>query len=281
MIHSLVLQLFTAASSHGLTTSSVVKLSGIAFSTGVGDIIFPSDTQKYFGVTGILSALNFNVNIGIAMTTTGIHTANVGSGIGSFIPYKGHGLENDDFVQTTGIAVTFTSAPAVQVGHVEYDESSGIATVTTRKDHNLTEDDCVVLSGIAFTCDYDPALGVSSALYDNITGVLTVTTAAPHGYKVGKDVILTGLAFTCALDNGAYQHYYPRSRSTAYDTSIPITGYSGTALAIDVGISRVKNQYVHRFEEAVNWCIDIWWRLSSPIPSCRRRCITNWRTILT
>ena len=241
----------TSASAHGLTTSSVVKLSGIAFSTGVGDIIFPSDTQKYFGVTGIVSTLNFNVNIGIAMTTTGIHTANVGSGIGSFIPYKGHGLENDDFIQATGIAVTFTSAPAVQVGHVEYDESSGIATVTTRKDHNLTEDDCVVLSGIAFTCDYDPALNIGTAAYDNITGVLTVTTADPHGYKVGKDVILTGLAFTCALDNGAYQHYYPRSRSTAYDTSIPIVGYSGTALEVDVGISRVKNQYIHRFEEAL------------------------------
>ena len=120
-------------------------------------------------------------------------------------------------------------------------------------------DDCVILSGIAFTCDYDPALGVSSALYDNVTGVLTVTTAAPHGYKVGKDVILSGLAFTCALDGGAYQHYYPRSRSTAYDTSIPITGYAGTALAMDVGISRVKNQYVHRFEEAVNWSNHIWW----------------------
>ena len=184
------------------------------------------------------------------MTTTGIHTANVGSGIGSYIPYKGHGLETDDYIQATGVAVTFTSAPAVQVGHVEYDESSGIATITTRKDHNLTEDDCVVLSGIAFTCDYDPALGVSSALYDNTTGVLTVTTAAPHGYKVGKDVILTGLAFTCAIDNGAKDHYYPRSRSTAYDTSIPIVGYSGTALEIDVGISRVKNQYIHRFEEA-------------------------------
>ena len=245
----------TAASAHGLSTSNVVKLSGIAFSTGVGDIIFPSDTQKYFGVTGIVSTLNFNINIGIAMTTTGIHTANVGSGIGSYIPYKGHGLENDDFVQTTGVAVTFTSAPAVQVGHVEYDESSGIATITTRKDHNLTEDDCVVLSGIAFTCDYDPALGVSSALYDNITGVLTVTTAAPHGYKVGKDVILTGLAFTCALDNGAKDHYYPRSRSTAYDTSIPITGYAGTGLSMDVGISRVKNQYIHRFEEAVTGAI--------------------------
>ena len=90
---------------------------------------------------------------------------------------KDNGLETDDYVQTTGIAVTFTSVPAVQVGHVEYDERSGIATVTTRKNHNLTEDDGVVLSGIAFTCDYDPALGVSSALYDNITGVLTVTTA--------------------------------------------------------------------------------------------------------
>jgi len=239
-----------AASAHGLTTASVIQLAGVKFNTNVGDITFPSTSQKYFGVTGILSAKNFTVNIGAAMTTIGIHTAQ--SGIGSFIEFEGHGLETDDFVQTTGIAVTFTSAPAVQVGHVEYDERSGIATVTTRKNHNLTEDDCVVLSGIAFTCDYDPALGVSSALYDNITGVLTVTTAAPHGYKVGKDVILTGLAFTCALDGGAYQHYYPRSRSTAYDTSLPITGYAGTALAIDVGISRVKNQYVHRFEEAIN-----------------------------
>ncbi len=238
-----------AAASHGLTTSSVIKLAGVKFNTNVGDITFPSDSQKYYGVTGILSAKNFTVNIGAAMTTTGIHTAQ--SGIGSFIEFQGHGLETDDYVQATGIAVTFTSAPAVQVGHVEYDERSGIATVTTRKNHNLTEDDCVVLSGIAFTCDYDPALGVSSALYDNTTGVLTVTTAAPHGYKVGKDVILTGLAFTCAIDNGAKDHYYPRSRSTAYDTSLPITGYAGTALAIDVGISRVKNQYVHRFEEAI------------------------------
>ena len=242
-----------AAASHGLTTSSVIKLAGVKFNTNVGDITFPSDSQKYYGVTGILSAKNFTVNIGAAMTTTGIHTAQ--SGIGSFIEFEGHGLETDDFIQATGIAVTFTSAPAVQVGHVEYDERSGIATVTTRKNHNLTEDDCVVLSGIAFTCDYDPALGVSSALYDNITGVLTVTTAAPHGYKVGKDVILTGLAFTCAIDNGAKDHYYPRSRSTAYDTSIPITGYAGTGLSMDVGISRVKNQYVHRFEEAVNGAI--------------------------
>ena len=242
-----------AAASHGLTTSSVIKLAGVKFNTNVGDITFPSDSQKYYGVTGILSAKNFTVNIGAAMTTTGIHTAQ--SGIGSFIEFQGHGLETDDFIQATGIAVTFTSAPAVQVGHVEYDERSGIATVTTRKNHNLTEDDCVVLSGIAFTCDYDPALGVSSALYDNTTGVLTVTTAAPHGYKVGKDVILTGLAFTCAIDNGAKDHYYPRSRSTAYDTSIPITGYAGTGLSMDVGISRVKNQYVHRFEEAVNGAI--------------------------
>ena len=239
----------TAASAHGLTTSNVVKLSNIVFDTSIGSKTFPSDSQKYFGVTGIVSATNFTVNIGMAVTTTGVHTAT--AGVGSFIPFEGHELETDDFVNVTGVAVTFTSAPAVQVGHVEYDETSGIATVTTRKNHNLTEDDCVILSGIAFTCDYDPALGVSSALYDNVTGVLTVTTAAPHGYKVGKDVILTGLAFTCALDNGAKDHYYPRSRSTAYDTSIPITGYAGTGLSMDVGISRVKNQYIHRFEEAV------------------------------
>ena len=115
----------TSASAHGLTTSSVVKLTGIAFSTGFGDITFPSDAQKYFGVTGVISATNFTVSIGAAMTTTGIHTAQ--AGVGSFIPFEGHGLETDDYIQATGIAVTFTSAPAVQVGHVEYDESSGIA----------------------------------------------------------------------------------------------------------------------------------------------------------
>ena len=242
----------TSSSAHGLTTSNVVKLSGIAFSTGIGDIIFPSNANRYFGVVGVASDLNFTVNIGAAMTTTGIHTANVGAGIGSFIPYEGHGLETDDFVNVTGIAVTFTSAPSVRVGGVEYDETSGIATIFTRDRHNLTEDDCVILSGIGFTCDYDPALGIGTAQYNNVTGIMTVTTIAPHGYKVGKDVILSGLAFTCSIDNGARFHYYPRSRSTAYDTSLPITGYAGTALAIDVGAAPPKDQYTHQFSEAIN-----------------------------
>ena len=138
-----------ASSAHGLSTASVVKITGIKFDTGIGEITFPSDTQQYFGVTGILSAKNFTVNIGMAVTTTGIHTAT--AGVGSFIPFEGHGLETDDFVNVTGVAATFTSAPAVQVGHVEYDETSGIATVVTRKNHNLEIDDCVILSGIALS----------------------------------------------------------------------------------------------------------------------------------
>ena len=76
-----------------LTTSSVVKLAGIAFSTDVGDITFPSDSQKYFGVTGIISAKNFAVGIiGTAGVTTGIHTAQ--SGIGSFIEFEGQRIRD-------------------------------------------------------------------------------------------------------------------------------------------------------------------------------------------
>ncbi len=233
---------------HGLNANSVVKLTGIAFSTGIGDITFPSDVQRYYAVTGFAGTA-FTVNIGAAMTTTGIHTAQ--SGIGSFIHYEGHGLNTDDFVQVTGIAVTFASAPAVQVGGVSYDQRSGIATITTRKKHNLKEDDCVILSGIALTCEYEPALGVSSALYDNTTGVMTVTTAANHGYKVGKDIILTGLGFTCQLDNGANQHYYPRSRSTAFDTSIEVVGTAGTTVTVDVGFAPVQDQFTHTFDKAI------------------------------
>ena len=238
----------TSGSGHGLTTSSVVKLTGIGFSTGQGDITFPSDAQRYYGVRSVINTNNFAINIGAAMTTTGIHTGH--SGVGSFVPYSGHGLETDDFAQITGIAVTFASAPAVQVGGFEYDEQSGLATVTTRKNHNLTEDDCVILSGISFTCNYDPALGISSAEYDNTTGVMTVTTSAAHGYKVGKDVVLTGLGFTCQLDNGANQHYYPRSRSTAFDTSLPIVGIAGTTVTIDVGFAPPKDQFTHTFDKA-------------------------------
>ena len=238
----------TSGSGHGLTTSSVVKLVGIGFSTGQGDITFPSDAQKYYGVRSVADANNFTVNIGDQLETTGIHTHH--AGVGSFIAYEGHGLETDDFVYASGIAVTFTSAPSVNVGGVEYDERTGIATITTRKNHNLTEDDCVILSGISFTCNYDPALGISSAEYDNTTGVMTVTTSAAHGYKVGKDVVFTGLGFTCQLDNGANQHYYPRSRSTAYDTSLPVVGIAGTTVTIDVGFAPPKDQFTHVFDKA-------------------------------
>ena len=238
----------TSGSGHGLTTSSVVKLAGIAFSTGQGDITFPTDAQKYYGVRSVADANNFTINIGAAVTTSGIHTHH--AGVGSFIAYAGHGLETDDFVYASGVAVTFTSAPTVNVGGVEYDEQTGIATITTRKNHNLTEDDCVILSGISFTCNYDPALGISSAEYDNTTGVMTVTTSAAHGYKVGKDVVFTGLGFTCQLDNGANQHYYPRSRSTAYDTSLPVVGIAGTTVTIDVGFAPPKDQFTHVFDKA-------------------------------
>jgi hypothetical protein len=240
----------TSGSGHGLTTSSVIKLVGIAFSTSDGDITFPSDAQRYYGIKSVVNANNFTINIGAAMTTSGIHTGHIG--VGSFIPYQGHGLETDDFVNVTGIAVTFSSAPAVKVGDVEYDETSGIATISTRQKHNLTEDDCVILSGISFTCNYDPALGISSAEYDNTTGVMTVTTSAAHGYKVGKDVVFTGLGFTCQLDNGAQEHYYPRSRSTAFDTGIPIVSTAATTVTVDVGFAPSKDQFTHTFDKALS-----------------------------
>ena len=238
----------TPGSAHGLTATSVVRLSGIAFSTGIGDITFPSDVQRFYSVTGFAGTA-FTVNIGAAMTTTGIHTAQ--AGIGSFIHFEGHGLKTDDFVQVTGTAVTFASSPAVPVSRVIYDNTSGIATVLTNKNHNLTEDDCVVLSGIAFTCDYEPRIGVSSAEYSNTTGVMTVTTAANHGYKVGKDIVLAGLGFTCQLDNGAKTHYYPRRKSSTYDTSVPILSITSNTITADVGYAAPQDQFSHTFKSAL------------------------------
>ena len=230
---------------HGLTVDNAVRLAGIAFSTPIGDITFPSDARKVFGVLKVESNINFQVNIGAGMTTTGIHTHH--QGIGSYIPLEGHGLSTDDFIEPTGTAVTFGSSPAVEVTRVIYDNVSGMATVLTKKNHNLVEDDCVVFSGIAFTCDYSPRLNLSNAEYDNTTGVMTVTTAAPHGFKVGKDVVLTGIGMTCEIDAGVTTHYYPRRKSSTYNTSVPITGTTSNTFTAQVGYAPPQDQFAHTF----------------------------------
>ena len=230
---------------HGLTVNNAVRLAGIAFSTPIGDITFPSDARRVFGITKIENNVNFQVNIGAGMTTVGIHTHHLG--IGSYVPLEGHGLSTDDFIQPTGTAVTFGSSPAVEVTRVIYDNVSGMATVLTKKNHNLSEDDCVVFSGIAFTCDYSPRLNLSGADYDNTTGVMTVTTSANHGFKVGKDVVLTGIGMTCEIDAGVGTHYYPRRQSSTYNTSVPITAITGTTFSAQVGYAPPQDQFVHTF----------------------------------
>ena len=239
-----------AQANHGMSVNDVVKLTGIGFSTPAGNITLPPEGKnQFFAVKSTPSTIDYTVDLGIR---SGIHTHQA-VGMGSYIKYENHGLVTDDFVTVTGIAVTFASAPGVEITNVVYDNTSGIATFTTKNSHNLDLDDCVVLSGIAFTCDYSPSLGISTVAYDNTTGVMTVTTAAPHGYTVGGKagtVVLTGLGFTCQLDNGARTHYYPRRRSSTFDTSVPIVSVGATTITVDVGYAGARDQYPHTFVTA-------------------------------
>ena len=61
---------------------------------------------------------------------------------------------------------------------------------------------------------------------------------------------MTGLGFTCQLDNGARTHYYPRRRSSTFDTSVPIVSVGATTITVDVGYVGARDQYPHTFVTA-------------------------------
>tara|TARA_B100000287_G_scaffold416259_1_gene450722 strand:- start:20439 stop:31691 length:11253 start_codon:yes stop_codon:yes gene_type:complete len=232
---------------HGLAVGDVVRLAGIAFSTGIGNTTFPYGRKQWFAVKTIPSTIDFSVDIGIS--TLGVHTHHQSTG--TWTQYEGHGVKTDDWVVASGIALTSYAYPSQRLSNVTYDNVTGLATITTRKAHNLAARDQVILSGIAMTCDYDPALGISSAVYTNSTGIMTVTTSANHGYKLGKEVIFSGLGFTCQY-NATDNQYYPRFRDLIYDTAVAIAGTAATTITLDVGISPATEQYAHTFDSATS-----------------------------
>ena len=70
---------------------------------------------------------------------------------GTFQGFAGHGVDTDEFVVASGVAMTTKQLKPLKFSNITYDNVTGVATVTTRKNHNLSERDFVVLSGIAFT----------------------------------------------------------------------------------------------------------------------------------
>ena len=238
---------------HGMNTGDVVKLTGIGFSTPYGDKTYPLDERAYYEIT-VNNNIDFSVKLGIS--TLGIHTHKMLSG--TFQGFAGHGVDTDEFVVASGVAMTTKQLKPLKFSNITYDNVTGVATVTTRRNHNLSERDFVVLSGIAFTCDYSPSLGISTAEYDNVSGIMTITTAAPHGYSVGGKagtVVLTGLGFTCDIDNGASIHYYPRHRDDAYNAAIAIGNTTDTTIRLDVGISPYNESYAHTFASATTGAV--------------------------
>ena len=238
---------------HGLSTGDVVKLAGIGFSTPYGDKTYPLNEKAFFEVTRN-NNIDFSVNLGIS--TLGIHTHQFITG--TYQAFGSHGVDTDEFVVATGVAMTTKQLKPLKFANITYDNVTGIATVTTRRNHNLSERDFIVLSGIAFTCDYSPSHSISTAVYDNISGIMTITTATPHGYTEGGkagNVVLTGLGFTCDIDNGASIHYYPRHRDDAYNTAVGIGSTSATTIQLDVGISPYNESYAHTFASATTGAI--------------------------
>ena len=110
--------------------------------------------------------------------------------------------------------------------------------------------EAIKLSGIAFTCDYASAVSISTVGYTTSTGIMTVTTYSAHGLSTTgsrSQAIFTGLAFTCSLDNGVYQHIYPRNRDRVFNTAVSVASTTSTTITVDVTAAKSLDQYAHTF----------------------------------
>lgn len=235
---------------HGLSVRDVVKLAGIAFSTTSGDITFPpvDEQRDIYSVLSTPSTIDFTVNIGVAMTdltsNVGVHTHQQNTG--TFTQYEGHLAETDDFVFVSGIAVTFTGVPAIDIYDAIYDGSCGIITVTTTVPHNLEERDFVIMSGIAMTCDYDNGVGIltfprTTDPYYNGSEVRTVGTSTIFSSFVGYSTV-TQYSYN---SSGTIQYAeriqnYVDEGYSGYDV---LEAIDGANLRIDTGIGTAYYEY--------------------------------------
>ena len=152
----------------------------------------------------------------------------------------------------TGIAITNTNViyKPRDIQNVGYNSLTGITTITTAVAHGLDNGEAIKLSGIAFTCDYASAVSISTVGYTTSTGIMTVTTYSAHGLSTTgsrSQAIFTGLAFTCSLDNGVYQHIYPRNRDRVFNTAVSVASTTSTTITVDVTAAKSLDQYVHTF----------------------------------
>lgn len=205
-----------STNTHGLQVNDVIRLSGIGFSTPLGNTTFPYNSNEFYAVKSVVSTLEFTVDIGIS--TVGIHTHQQLTG--TWTKYEGHGLKTDDFAIVSGIAMTTNYWPPVSIQNVTYDNVTGIATITTSSDHYLEQRDFVLLSGIAMTCGYDNGVGVvtfprtTDPAYNGVF-VTNVGTSTVFSVNVGTSTI-THYSFT---SGGTVQHAvrYPTPYAAAYD----------------------------------------------------------------
>ena len=212
----------TTSSNHDFgDINEFVRLDGLNFNPS----LTIADDQS-FGLTGILSATTFTVNVG---TSTQTHSY-VGSG--TAFEYLNDLSFGSGYRNPVSVAVTDLSGNG---------SSADISAAVVSNTHVF-----VSAATNAVTVTGGSPITPTNATYDPATGNLVITKAS-HGLTTSDTVGLAtnSFVFRCAQDNFQTDHSYPRSGPTpssaggdpAHNATLAIISKTANTFTVNVGIT--------------------------------------------
>ena len=234
-------------SAAGSITAVSIGNSGSGYRTGV-------QTTVNVGVDTQTTGLDVIENIGTATIAGGYITgvavtnpkvfyaprtvSNVGytsvTGLTTVTTSKVHGLKVGDIIDLSGIALTCTYSPVLNISNVLYDNVSGVMTVTTAEVHSYTANKDVIFTGIGMTCGLDAGIsthyyprGEDSAYNTAISIASTTATTITVDVGVGGPADQYAHNFVSAssgavISGGNYAHTFVSAATNA----VSITGWT-------------------------------------------------------
>ena len=201
----------TTSEAHGLLDGGLVKLEGMNFICEYGSKTYPyvgslGFADKGLGISGILSATTFNVDVGFSTVTHTYQGQGAGSTVPNVIPYN---LNNFGSGYRGPVAI-------------------GVTDLAFEHKFIRAAANCVTGTGGPFT--------PTDVSYESHSGVLSLTIPA-HGRSSGNvQLINNSITFTCSRDDHETEHTYPRASDPAANgNNLPITVVGVNTISVNVG----------------------------------------------
>ena len=201
----------TTSEAHGLLDGGLVKLEGMNFICQYGSKTYPyvgslGFADKGLGITGILSATTFNVDVGFSTVRHTYQGQGAGSTVPNVIPYN---LNNFGSGYRGPVAI-------------------GVTDLAFEHKFIRAAANCVTGTGGPFT--------PTDVSYESHSGVLSLTIPA-HGRSSGNvQLVNNSITFTCSRDGHETEHTYPRASDPAANgNNLPITVVGVNTISVNVG----------------------------------------------